>query len=346
MGRGDEIPGRDLPDKPDLPEITQKPNDGAGVWNVKVGSRLETPLSPEERSERQLVEGFPDSIGRGFDKLPTVQNVREWYNQLSQADKDALGDPTAKVVLSSIASHTGNAEYNLELTRKSGEAVKSILKKEFGVKADIKVNPLGYDPEAAQGDDHFDRQVLVDIYPGERSAYGSDHTPDANQTDETKAGNREPVSSTDRKGTVNARESAERQKVKGFDNSIARGFNELPTEQNVRDWYNRLDQYYKDALNDPATIVELFSMASHTGDASYNEALTQRSAEEVKNILQREFGVKADFEIVAYGYDMNKPEGDKYSDRQVVVQIEPARGYVERSWRIIHRMWTGNLPKP
>ena len=51
-------------------------------WNEEGSRRSERIISSEELAERKKVENLPYSIGRGFDKLPTVQNVGDWYDNL------------------------------------------------------------------------------------------------------------------------------------------------------------------------------------------------------------------------------------------------------------------------
>jgi hypothetical protein len=119
------------------------------------------------------------------------------------------------------------------------------------------------------------------------------------------------------------KEQTERRKVESLGGrSIGRGFNQVPTEKNVRDLYDKLEPELKEALKDPNTYVLLTCRASRTGDAGYNERLTRRSGETTKQIL-RKLGVKAKIEIDACGYDKSKPEGDDRFDRQVHVDIVP-----------------------
>ena len=286
-------------DKPDIGEVDKKGvGDAVDSWNEWAAQRPEKGLSPEERAERQKIERFPDTIGRRFNELPTIPDVRAYYDQLSQADKDALNNPDTKVTLECYASHTGDAGYNKELTRKSGEAARSILQKEFGVKADIRIKAHGYDQDLPEGDDSFDRQVQVDIQPG--LGEQSWHQPEKGLSPE---------------------ERPEREKVADLPGFIGRGFNEIPNFQNVRTFYDQLNQADKDAMNNPDTKVTLTCYASHTGSAEYNRELTRKSGEVVKDILQKDFGVKADIKIEARGYNTDTAEGDYQFDRVVDVDI-------------------------
>jgi outer membrane protein OmpA-like peptidoglycan-associated protein len=168
MAQYNEFPEGEPQDKPKTQESPQKGDATAATsWNEQISRRPERSISPEERAERQKVEALPGSIARAFDRLPTVQNVRDSYNKMSSKEKEALKDPKRVVVLTSTASHTGNAEYNQRLTQKSAEEVRRILKEEFGVKATIKIEAVGYDPDSPVCDDRFARQVHVDILPAE-----------------------------------------------------------------------------------------------------------------------------------------------------------------------------------
>jgi len=168
MAQYNEFPEGEPQEKPKTQEYPQKGDaTAATTWNEQISRRTERTISPEERAERQKVEALPSSIARAFDRLPTVQNVRDSYNKMSSKEKEALKDPKRVVVLTSTASHTGNAEYNQRLTQKSAEEVRRILKEEFGVKATIKIEAVGYDPDSPVCDDRFARQVHVDILPAE-----------------------------------------------------------------------------------------------------------------------------------------------------------------------------------
>jgi len=169
MAQFNEFPENEPQDKPDIKETSKKGDSGAASsWNEQAASRSDRHLSAQERAERKKVEGMPGSIGRGFDRVPTEQNVRDWYDKLPAADKEALKDPNHGVILTCTASRTGDSGYNDRLTRRSGEATKRILQEKFGVKAKIEIQPLGYIMSMREGDDRFTRQVFVDFVPPEK----------------------------------------------------------------------------------------------------------------------------------------------------------------------------------
>ncbi len=169
MAYFNEFPENQPQDKPKMEEATRK-GDGsaASSWNEQAASRTDRTLSAQEQAERKKVESIPGAIGRGFDRVPTEQNVRDWYDKLPEADKEALKDSTHQVVLTCTASRTGDAGYNERLTKRSGETSKRILQEKLGVKANIKIEALGYDKAAPEGDDALMRQVFVDIVPPEK----------------------------------------------------------------------------------------------------------------------------------------------------------------------------------
>jgi outer membrane protein OmpA-like peptidoglycan-associated protein len=145
-------------------------SDAVASWNVEASRRPEQPLEPKERAERQKVGSMPGAIGRPFDKPPTEKAVREWYDKRSPAEKKALNNPAATVTLTCTASLTGDAAYNQALTQKSGEVTKQIMEERLGVKANIKIEAVGFDAAVDRGapagkDNHTDRQVYVDIEP-------------------------------------------------------------------------------------------------------------------------------------------------------------------------------------
>jgi len=169
MAYFNEFPENQQQDKPKMQETSKKGDSGAASsWNEQAASRSDRHLSAQEQAERKKVEGMPGSIGRGFDQVTTEQNVRDWYDKLSAADKEALKDPTHEVILTCTASRTGDAGYNERLTQRSGEATKRILQEKYGVKGKIHIQPLGYLMSMNKGDDRFNRQVFVDFIPPEK----------------------------------------------------------------------------------------------------------------------------------------------------------------------------------
>ena len=169
MAYFNEFPENESQDKPKMQETTKKGDSGAtSSWNEQAASRTDRTLSAQEIAERKKVEGMPGSIGRGFDRVPTEQNVRDWYDKLPAADKKALNDPNHGIILTCTASRTGDSDYNVRLSRKSGEATERILKEKLGVKAKIEIQPLGYLLSMNEGDDRFNRQVFVDFVPPEK----------------------------------------------------------------------------------------------------------------------------------------------------------------------------------
>lgn len=164
MGRGNEVNESGSQDKLKMPEAGKKQNaDAAQTWNEQATRRPERQISPEEKAERQRIEARPGAIGRGFDQVPTEQNVRDWYNKLSPTDKEALKNPQTSVTLTCTTSHTGEEAHNKDLSVKSGEAAKNIMQKTLGIKASIHIEGVGFDPNAPEKDNRFDRQVYVDF---------------------------------------------------------------------------------------------------------------------------------------------------------------------------------------
>ena len=147
----------------------KKADGGVKEWNVvsSVG-KIEQALPLEELAERARIAKPQGGVGCGFDQVPTKEAVKDWYNNLSKEEKAALQDPLTVVSLTALASLVGTRDYNDKLTQRRGDAVKETLKKELGVKADIKIDPMGF--SIAEGlhappnkDNHRDRVVYIDI---------------------------------------------------------------------------------------------------------------------------------------------------------------------------------------
>ena len=168
MAQYNEFPENQPQDKPDI-KIGKIEISPASSWNEQASRRSDRSLSPEEQAERMKVESLQGSIGRAFDRVPSEQNIREWYDKLNPAEKKALNNPNSEIVLTSTASRTGDAGYNERLSKRSAEIVKQFLQEKLGVKANIKIEALGYDKSKPEGDDRFDRQVHVDIIPPEKA---------------------------------------------------------------------------------------------------------------------------------------------------------------------------------
>jgi outer membrane protein OmpA-like peptidoglycan-associated protein len=179
-------------DQPVKKDAQPKPADG-GVkeWNVvsSVG-KTERALPPEELAERARIAKPQGGVGCGFDRVPTKEAVKDWYNSLSKEEKAALQDPRTEVVLTATASLVGTREHNDKLTQRRGDAVKDILEKDLGVKAKILTDPQGFtnaeENEAPkEKDNHRDRVVLIDILKGgkgEGQAQPSGEKPPAIET--------------------------------------------------------------------------------------------------------------------------------------------------------------------
>ena len=275
-------------DSPDMRKVDQKEGgDAVDSWNEWAGSR---PGQPRK------IEGQVDlitSINHDNDRGTTEQNVRSWYNELTPAYKNALNNPQTQVTLEGYADANGNVDQSRKQTGERCQEIKEIMQKKLGIKADIKIDTPGID---MTGD--LNRKVNVYLpYQRDQSARQQERP-------------------------IRPEERAERQKVEALPGSIARGFDQVPTEQNVLDWYEKLNPADKDALKDPRTSVNLTCTASRTGDADHNLELTEKSGEETKRILQEKLGVLADIKMDAVGYDEEAPAGDDRFDRQVHVDIE------------------------
>ena len=206
----------------------------------------------------------------------------------------------------------------------SGEAARGILQKEFGVKADIKIKAHGYDQDFPEGDDSFDRQVQVDIQSGKGEKRTEKQTlkegkPGQEQGLKGEDEITEPITDAIRRGLEGLQnilfpgverpddkaeqlpenrrsykqEMAERKKVEAQDGAIARAFGKPPTEQNIREWYNKLPTEDKNLLRNPDSKITLFASTSRPGSFEANKELAEKSLEVTKRILEQEYGVKA-----------------------------------------------------
>ncbi|MDP2989980.1 MAG: hypothetical protein Q8O57_05390, partial [Kiritimatiellota bacterium] len=160
-------PPGDQPAKKDA--LPKSADGGVKEWNVvsSVG-KTERALPAEELTERARIAKPQGGVGCGFDRVPTNEAVKDWYNSLSKEEKAALQDPRTVVTLTAIASLVGSGAYNQALTEQRGAAVKEILQKDLGVKAEIKVEAMGFknaaERKAPEGkDNHQDRVVYIDI---------------------------------------------------------------------------------------------------------------------------------------------------------------------------------------
>ena len=275
-------------DSPDMRKVDKKEGgDAVDGWNEWAVSRPGQPRKIE--GEVSLIT----SINHDNDRGKTEQNVRSWYNELKPAYKNALNNPLTQVTLEGYADANGNVDQSRKLSGERCQEIKDIMQKKLGIKADIKIDTPGID---MTGD--LNRKVNVSLpYQREQAARQQERP-------------------------IHPEERAERQKVEALPGSIARGFDQVPTEQNVLDWYEKLSPADKDTLNNPESKVTLTCTASRTGDADYNLDLTEQSGEETKRILQEKLGVLADIKIEAVGYDEETPAGDDRYDRQVHVDIE------------------------
>jgi len=169
----DELRGQ--PDKPAKTDSAPKPpGGGAKEWNARSVTHAEQPLSAAERAERARVASPQGGVGCGFDRVPTGEAVKDWYNGLSKEQKAALQDPRTVVTLTPTASLTGSRPYNVDLTQRRGEAFKQTLQ-DLGVKAKIVIEARDFEPAedrgAAKGkDNHQDRVVYADINKADKTA--------------------------------------------------------------------------------------------------------------------------------------------------------------------------------
>ena len=147
--------------------------------------------------------------------------MRNWYNELKPAEKNALNNPRTQVTLEGYADGNGNIDQSKKLTGERCQEIKDIMQKKLGIKADIKIDTPGID---MTGD--LNRKVNV-VIPDQVTCRAS------------------------KNARPRPEERAERQKVEALPGSIARGFDQVPTEQNVRDWYDKLSPADKEALKNP-----------------------------------------------------------------------------------------------
>jgi outer membrane protein OmpA-like peptidoglycan-associated protein len=129
-------------------------------------------------------------------------------------------------------------------------------------------------------------------------------------------------------------EQRERQAIAHPRDGVGFPFDEdQPTRKEVRRWYSALPEAGKAALKSPDTIVHITATRSKPGDRDYNQGLSERSAENMTQILEKEYGVdRSRIRITALGEDPahdNAPDApDDQDDRHwrvALIHFEPKK---------------------
>lgn len=97
-----------------------------------------------EQAERQRVARPEGGVGFGFDQdMPASGEMDRLYGSLTRKYGDALNDPKLVLTVMALTSRAGDADYNLDLSKRRAENVAKILREQYGVRAKIEIEATG-----------------------------------------------------------------------------------------------------------------------------------------------------------------------------------------------------------
>ena len=131
--------------------------------------RNRTRLAPGEIAERRRISNDVGGIGFGFAKdTPTLPQLKRWYSQLTDKQKQALQNPKARVTIGATCSRPGSEAYNQKLSERRAKNTARALREKMGVKA--RIHAFGFGESIARElkrpekqDFHQDRFAQITI---------------------------------------------------------------------------------------------------------------------------------------------------------------------------------------
>jgi len=126
-------------------------------------------------------------------------------------------------------------------------------------------------------------------------------------------------------------EKTERARVAQPREGVGFGFGkDKPTQAEVKRWGNGLSAEDKAALKDPNTTIHITATCSKPGDRDFNQGLSDRRAENMAKIMEKEYGVdRSRIKRVGLGEDPahdNNPDApdnqDDHQERVVLIHFE------------------------